>query len=279
MQSIQNRFDEWKERITPMLTGINADTHTKELIHTISEDLLKSFSDFGLIDPYDLYQHLMDYWAGTMQDDLYMIISDGWVACTNGEPSVDLLPPALVISRFFIDEQEKISDLEHDRDEFSRQMEELNEEHGGDDGLLSDVTNDKGKVTKTNIKARISAIRNDPDSADELKIVTEYLRLIEAEATVSKQMKEAQKKLDAKVLERYASLKEKNVISLVVSDKWLSTLSGSIREEVDRMSQGLSSRIKVLAERYADPLPLIEAEVKDLSKKVGEHLKKMGFSV
>jgi type I restriction enzyme M protein len=122
-------------------------------------------------------------------------------------------------------------------------------------------------------------IKKDSDAADELKVLTEYLDLIEDEAALSKKIKEAQKKLDAKVLTRYASLTEQDVISLVVSDKWLATLSGSVREEIDRISQGLSSRIKVLAERYAEPLPKIEAEVAELSVKVEEHLKKMGFAI
>ena len=279
IQSIEDRFDEWKSRVSPQLTGIKAYTHLKTLIHTISEDLLESFSGFVLIDPYDLYQHLMDYWTETMQDDVYLVVSDGWSPCVDGKPSVDLLPPGLVISRFFAKEQEQISDMEAERDEFSRQMEELDEEHGGEDGLLSEVLNDKGKVTKGNIKTRIAAIKKDSDAADELKVLTEYHGLIEDEAALSKKIKEAQKKLDAKVLTRYASLTEQDVICLVVSDKWLATLSGSVREEIDRISQGLSSRIKTLATRYAEPLPMIEAEVADLSMKVEEHLKRMGFVV
>nr|WP_319539061.1 type I restriction-modification system subunit M [uncultured Methanospirillum sp.] len=279
IRSIEDRFDEWKSRVSPLLTGIKADTHLKTLIHTISEDLLGSFSGFQLIDPYDLYQHLMDYWTETMQDDVYLVVSDGWSACVNGKPSVDLLSPGLVISRFFAEEQELISDMEAERDEFSRQMEELFEEHGGEDGLLSDVLNDKGKVTKGNIKTRIAVIKKDSDAVDELKVLTEYLGLIEDEAALSKKIKEAQKKLDTKVLTRYASLTEHDVISLVVSDKWMATLSGSIREEIDRISQGLSSRIKILATRYAEPLPKIEAEVVDLSVKVEDHLKRMGFVV
>lgn len=27
-----------------------------------------------------IYQHLMDYWAETMQDDWYLIVADGWKA-------------------------------------------------------------------------------------------------------------------------------------------------------------------------------------------------------
>ena len=35
-----------------------------------------------LLDAYDVYQHLMDYWAETMQDDAYLIAADGWKAET-----------------------------------------------------------------------------------------------------------------------------------------------------------------------------------------------------
>ena len=277
--SIEGRFDEWKKRVSPLLTGITADTHLKTLIHTISEDLLDSFSGFQLIDPYDLYPHLMDYWTETMQDDAFLVAGDGWSACVEGKPSLDLLLPGLVISQFFSEEQEKISDMEAERDEFSRLMEELDEEHGVEDGLLSEVLDDKGKVTKGNIRTRIAVIKKDPDTADELKLLTEYLGLIEDEAALSKKIKEARKKLDAKVHARYATLTEKDVISLVVSDKWLASLSGSVSEEIERISQGLSSRIKTLANRYAEPLPVIEAEVAELSVKVEGHLKRMGFVV
>jgi hypothetical protein len=51
---------------------------------------LKGKSDIGekintqvikpLIDAYAIFQHLMDYWAETMQDDCYLIAADGWKA-------------------------------------------------------------------------------------------------------------------------------------------------------------------------------------------------------
>jgi type I restriction enzyme M protein len=37
-----------------------------------------TFQKAKLIDAYDVYQHLMDYWAETMQDDVYLIASEGW---------------------------------------------------------------------------------------------------------------------------------------------------------------------------------------------------------
>ena len=35
----------------------------------LAEDLLAHYRGKPLIDAYDIYQHLMDYWAEVMQDD------------------------------------------------------------------------------------------------------------------------------------------------------------------------------------------------------------------
>ena len=49
----------------------------------------------------------------------------------------------------------------------------------------------------------------------------------------------------------------------------------AIQVELDRVSQTLTSRIRQLADRYATPLPALEAEVAALAAKVDAHLKKM----
>ena len=54
-----------------------------------------------LIDPYDVYQHLMDYWAETMQDDVWQIALEGWKAVLEGKPNTDLIPEALIVARYF----------------------------------------------------------------------------------------------------------------------------------------------------------------------------------
>ncbi len=45
-----------------------------------AEKVSFGYSDKPLIDKYDVYQHLLDYWAETMQDDCYLIAADGWLA-------------------------------------------------------------------------------------------------------------------------------------------------------------------------------------------------------
>ena len=80
--AVTKLFAKWKKASTPLLKGFAQDGRPKALIETIAEDLLATFRAAPLLDAYDVYQHLMDYWAETMQDDCYLIADDGWVART-----------------------------------------------------------------------------------------------------------------------------------------------------------------------------------------------------
>ena len=275
-------FGTWTAANTPLLTGIQRGDRPNLLIDALSESLLDTFrADVGiasLIDPYGVYQHLMDYWAETMKDDAWMIVSDGWQAVQDGKPNIDLIPPALIVARYFATEQTAIEQLEAERDALSRQMEELDEEHGAEDGLLAEAKNDKGKLTKASAKARLSEIKRDKDAADERKLLETYADLTEQEATASKKVKDATKALDAKVAAKYGQLSAAEIKSLVVVDKWLAALASSVQGELDRVSQALTGRIKQLAERYATPIPQLAGEVETLSSRVDAHLKTMGFA-
>jgi len=288
-QQVTQLFGTWKAANTPLLTGIKQGDRPKVLIETLSESLLETFrANVGiasLIDPYGVYQHLMDYWAETMQDDAWMIVSDGWKAMQDPstgsglafKPNTDLIPPALIVARYFAAEQAAIEQLESGRDAISREMEEMDEEHGGEEGLLAEGKTDKGKLSAKSVKDRLKAIKGDKDAKDELKMLEAYAALIDKESAASKKVKEAQKALDAKVAAKYGQLSEAEIKTLVVEDKWLAALAASVQGELDRVSQALTGRIKQLAERYATPLPKLACEVETLAARVDEHLKKMGF--
>lgn len=277
-ETIDATFAKWKTENRPHLTGLAIGGHPKALIETTSESLLERFKTVPLLDAYDVYQHLMTYWAETMQDDVYMLVHDGWTAMADGKPNIDLIPSSLVVARYFAADAKAIEQLEAERDAISRQMEELDEEHGGEEGLLAEAKTDKGKLTKVSVKARLADIKRDPDAADERKVLNEYLDLIEQEAAANKKVKDAQKALDAKVSAQYGKLTEVEIKTLVVDDKWLARLAADVRTELDRVSQTLTGRIQELADRYGTPLPKLTVEVDTLAARVDEHLKKMGFA-
>src|SRR5664280_907781 len=55
------------------LRSVSVTDKPKLLIESLSEELLALFEKAPLLDPYDVYQHFMDYCAETLQDDLYSV--------------------------------------------------------------------------------------------------------------------------------------------------------------------------------------------------------------
>ena len=155
-------------------------------------------------------------------------------------------------------------------------MEEMAEEHGGEDGLLAAAKNEKDKLTKPSVVARLKEIKEDADAADERKALKNYLALIEKEAAASAKLDEAKYDLAEKVLAQYGKLSVDEIKTFVVDDKWLTSLAAAVQDELDRVSQTLTGRIRQLAERYATPLPQLTGEVATLAARVDKHLKKMG---
>jgi type I restriction enzyme M protein len=270
-QAVTALFEQWQTSNTSCLIALGVGSHPKQLIEALSEDLLRVFAEARLIDTYDVYQHLMSYWTDIMQDDVYMIALDGWKA------NSDLIPPQLIINRYFAADQQAIEKLEAAKEAIALKMEEMDEEQGGEGGLLEEAKNEKGKITKASVKVRLTDIFADPDATDEQAMLNEYFNLLEQETEASKKIKDAQKALDAKVTARYTVLSENEVKTLVVEDKWLTTLASDVQSELNRISQALTGRIKELAGRYATPLPRLSEEVEVLTGKVDAHLKKMGF--
>jgi type I restriction enzyme M protein len=76
-----------------------------------------------------------------------------------------------------------IERLESEAVALVQSMEEMAEEHGGEEGLLEAVKNDKGKITKAAITIRIKEIKDEAEFADELNVVKEYLAFVEGKPT------------------------------------------------------------------------------------------------
>ncbi|XDR21522.1 N-6 DNA methylase [Pseudomonas putida] len=305
---VDTLFNQWLARSIPLLKSFAADeasSHPKTLIAILSEDLLSAFAKAPLLDYYDIYQHLMDYWTGSMQDDCYLISADGWKAGAKVREILkvkdktnklvwaekhdycqgkrrfksDLIPVELLVARYFTAERIAIEELETQLVSVEQSMSEMIEEHSGEDGSLSEVIDGEGdrqKVTAKAIKARQREIGKDPDYEDELKVLTEYAILLDQQSTFKAKLKAVEESLDGKIHTKYPQLSEAEIKTLVVDDKWLATLAAAAQGELDRVSQTLTGRIRELSERYATPLPQLENEVATLASRVEEHLKKMG---
>ncbi|MDA7522705.1 DUF3293 domain-containing protein, partial [Akkermansiaceae bacterium] len=175
---MNENFLNWSQTAAAELRKLQVDCLPKQIIHEHSESLLHHYEENnqGLIDAYAVYQHLMDYWAETMQDDCYLIAADGWVAKTQRIIEVnkktgkskdkgwtcDLVPKPLIVARYFADEQAAIDAQQTELESVAAQLTELEEEHGGEDGAFSELEKiNKGEVTK-----RHKEIKADPEYAE-----------------------------------------------------------------------------------------------------------------
>ena len=304
-QTATQLFADWRKATTPILTGFCKDGHPKALIETTAEAILATFRGAELLDAYDIYQHLMDYWSATLQDDAYLIAADGWVEGAQPfeivqvkdknnklvwpEPhdylkgkrrfKSDLVPASILVAKYFVAERDGIDVLDNQLAILEQQIDEMREENSGEEGLLAEVIEgegDKQKITAKAVKARLKEIRQDPDYAEEREVLATYADLLEQQLAAKGKRKSAQDDLDRKIDAKYPKLTEAEIKTLVVDDKWMARLQAAVQGELDRVSQTLTGRIRELAERYDTPLPLLTDEVATLAARVEEHLKQMG---
>lgn len=283
--TVTKLFADWQARNEQRMKGLKQDDHPKAFLELLSEDLLASVKSAPLIDAYSVYQHLMEYWAEVMQDDVYAIALDGWVAKPTRIIETDkkgkkkdkgwaceLLPKPLIVARYFAAERVALDATQAELDAASSALTELEEEHSGEDAVFGGFD----KINAAGVKDRIKEIDTDPDGAAELKVLKDWIKLTNNEAALKKAVKELDAKLDQLAHDQYDKLGVSDIQRLVVNDKWLAHLAAALRAELERVSQTLTRRIGELAERYSAPLPAMGDEVAALSAKVGEHLKRMG---
>jgi type I restriction enzyme M protein len=285
-RKIETAFLNWKTKNNPLLNGMEIGAKPKELIFVISESLLDAFSSLELIDKYDIYQHLMTYWAETMQDDAYLIAQNGWKAeistIKNKKEKVigwecDLIPKNIVTDKYFSKQKDNLEVMQRQLESIKEQMQILDEENDGEDDMFSEARSEGGKITKGAITKRIRTIRNDSEFAEELKALTKYQNLLDEEVELNKQIKAVEIELDKNLVIKYKHLTEADIKKLVVEDKWLVSIETLVDGEMERISHKLAARIEELAQRYQTPLPLLAENIQTLTKTVDGHLEKMGF--
>lgn len=273
----------WEQKNVPLLCAFAQEGRPRELITALSESMLAAFQGVALVDAYAVYQHLMDYWADTMQDDFYQIAAGGWKAelawTERGKRKkkvwdCDLVPKALVVARYCAGDAAKLRTLEERHAAAQQEMDSLLEENSGEDGIFAELET----VGKAPVKALLREIKADVERNDDAAVLKRWLTLDEDSAQLKKQLREARTALDAQTLAKYREFTEAEVRDILVNDKWLPALRAGLDGELARAVNGLEDRLLVLADRYATPLTELSQEVEALSARVAGHLKRMGLS-
>ena len=281
----------WTTHAEKKMKALGDKTRPKDFIVDLSELLLNTFKGLPLVDSYEVYQGLMQLWEETLRDDVYMVIESGWEAGgkltalpakAKGEKRTgrvdfvinkvefrsELIPPELLIQTFFADKAQKV---ETARAAAEERLNNLAEEYGGEEMLLSEYSNDKGEFTKKLVTDGLKVMGLDKD---EKKVLQEVSDAFDAEADAKK----ASKDLEELVIARYQKLTDAEIKTLLIQTKWIGAVSASIETVLDSVRRILSGRLQTLASRYDNTLPTIAAEAVIKTEAVESQLKKMGLS-
>ena len=195
-------------------------------------------------------------------------------AATPEDIVCDLLPVPIVIDEYFANKRDLIIAAEELLSQNEAQLAELIEESA--ENYLDEDNFPDGKMTDANIKKRIKALDKKAD-AEELAVLQKYLDLKGDISLNKKLIKDRKYDLLTALLVKYADLSEEDIKRVVIEKKWFASLGSRLDGEMQRISQCLTSKVSALAERYAQTLPEIDAEIADLEAKVAAHLKQMGY--
>lgn len=195
-------FGVWRNTVKDTLLNINADTNPKELIRNIGVEILHDFESAQLLDNYNVYDFLLDYWNEKMQDDVYVIKASGYGAGheieyvyaqkkqkdENGETvSVDdtskmksfegaLISREIIEHEYFEKELLKLNELMEISSLLESELDEMREEESGDEGLLVNALNEKGdSIPKANLNKQIKELESKKTSP----VMSDITKLIE----------------------------------------------------------------------------------------------------
>lgn len=272
----ESELQRWAEMVRPLMTDIGRDCQPKRLIAQWSECLLDTCkAGASLVDPYAVYDRLMNYWAETMQDDCYMIANDGWTVprdlqvakrrATYADIHCDLLPVGILLAEYFKADTDAIAAAQQSVEEAQTAVDDYVEDNADDFDILD-------SVTETTVRKAMKL------GSIDRNVGQQYLTLTKVRKDAAKALATLQTELTEKVLAKYHALTPEDIRRLVVERKWLDAILDSCREEMNTLTQQLTADITALATRYEHTLHELEAEVRQTEQEVSRYLEQMGFN-
>ena len=208
----------------------------------------------------------MTYWHDTMHDDVFLIMNEGWVDAAKPRKAIedkdrklsetpdlvigsgrsatkykmDLIPPALIVARYFADEQAKVDELNATAEEAARAVEEYIEEHAVEDGLLAEAMDDD-KITKALAAARLKEAKREGSDPDEIEALQHaHRRSTTPRPRPRRRSRKPRPRSTSPRSRSTATSPRTTSKALVLDDKWQATVASRVAGEVDSLT--LASR-------------------------------------
>ena len=276
---LSKKVNSWEQDNKNILYSISSDSSVKNIINVLSSSILKDFENDKLIDKYEAYEFLMEYYNNSLKDDIYLIIENGWIPklvyaqdkngkIKKNEFDSDLLPKEIVINEYFKKENDNIEKLKNDLNDLSQEFDSMVEENTGDE----EIFNDEDKVNEKLIKDKIKE-----ESEENISILKELIENLSSQKELKKTIKKYQEALNLLIIDKYNSFDEDASKDLIITKKWFKSIERTFDDKYEDLVYDLSNRIISEYENYEETLGQLSKKTSDLESLVLKDLERMGF--
>lgn len=195
-------LDAWAQACArPALLDVGSDTDPRMMIRQIGQELLEHYAAAKVLDPFDVFDVLMNYWNTLLQDDIYIIKASGYQAGrevdytytkSTSSQSTDtgkvesfegiLIPATLIEAEYYPEMQTLLANLNRAILDIEAELEALLEDQSEEDTLFSEVLSDTGKVVEKELTTRLK-ILDSMKTSSQLNILDELLEHLAAKIT------------------------------------------------------------------------------------------------
>ena len=276
---LSKKVNSWEQDNKDLLYSISSDSSVKNIINVLSSSILKDFENDKLIDKYEAYEFLMEYYNNSLKDDIYLIIENGWIPklvyaqdkngkIKKNEFDSDLLPKEIVINEYFKNESDNIEKLNNDLNYLSQEFDSIVEENTGDE----EIFNDEDKVNEKLIKVKIKE-----ESDENIDKLNEILKNLSSQKELKKSIKIYQEALNLLIIDKYNSFDEDASKDLIITKKWFKSIERTFDDKYEDLVYDLSNRIISEYENYEETLGQLSKKTSDLESLVLKDLERMEF--
>lgn len=279
-KQLKNKVLKWQTENKEKLQNVNKSTRVKFFIEDLSNSMLKIFENDKLINKYEAYELLMEYYNNTLKDDLYLIIENGWIPklvyaqdkngkIKKNEFESDLLPKNIIINEYFKEYAYKLEKKNNELDNLISEFEAKVEDNTGDD---QEIFKDDEKVNEKLIKEKIKE-----ETKENITVLKELLENLLKQKTVRKEIKDIQDNLNKLIINKYEELNEETSKELIINKKWFKDLENKFNDIYENIIYVLSNQLTIEVENYEKTLQQLVKETSNLESLVLKDLERMGY--
>lgn len=276
---LSKKVNLWENENKDVLYSMNNDSKAQDIIKSLSDNILKAFTNDMLIDKYEAYEFLMEYYNDTLKDDFYLLIENGWIPklvfaqdkngkIKKNDFDSDLLPKEIVIDEYFKDEEEDLEKLNSDLNNYVLNFDSIVAENTGDE----EIFNDEEKINEKLIKDKIKE-----ETETNIVILNELLNNLSLQKDLKKKIKSHQEALNSMIINKYSLLDEDTSKDLLINKKWFKSIERRFDDKYEDLIYDLSNKIVSEYENYEETLGQLSNKTSELESAVLKDLERMGF--